>query len=229
MITNTLNISKQSPTTKYSVVTADSRLHTLLTSSTGQLSEHQFMWPTAHVWNIPLAETRKSSDSKLGQRLASELERLVAPPAKMIYADLFQTGSSFCDRTTFSSSRPIERNLQELDIIPFLVTVRQFIDIEQLSAARKLLEAAPAHILSDPQVIRLRSILAPPIVKRVEKHEIDRHHEYKWLETESHKYAGRWVALDGGQLLAEAESLRGLRKQLQMTRHARPPLIHHVR
>lgn len=208
---------------------ADSRLHTLLSSSTGQLSEHQFMWPTTHVWNIPLTETRKSSDSKLGQRLASELEHPVEPPAKVIYADLFQPASSFSDRPVFSSSRPIERNLQELDIIPFLITARQFIGIEQLSAARKLLEAAPAHILSDPQVVRLRSILAPPIVKRVERHEIDRHHEYKWLETESHKYPGRWVALDRDQLLAEAETLRDLRRQLQMTNHARPPLIHHIR
>ncbi len=228
MITQTLNTSKQSVTTKCSLVAADSWHHTLLSSSTGLLSEHQFMQPTTHLWTS-LSETRKLSDFKLGQRLASELERLVEPPARVTYANPFQSPSGFGERSTFAYSRPVERKLQELEIIPFLITVRQFIDIEQLSAARKLLEAAPAHILSDPQVVRLRSILAPPIVKRVEKHEVDRHHEYKWLETESHKYSGRWVALDGDQLLVAADSLRDLRRQLQMTPHARPPLIYHVR
>ncbi len=228
MITHSLNRPKEYTSAICSLVGADSRPSTLLSSSTGLLSEHRFMWSAHHVWNTLLTGTPKASNFKLGQRLASELEPFVEP-INVAYASVYQSTSSLGEIATFTSSRPAERRLQELETIALLITVRQLIDSEQLATARRLLEVLPPHILNDPQVIRLRSILAPPRIKRIESNEVDRNQEYKWIKNESQKHAGRWVALDGDQLLAEAESLRDLRSKLQMMEHKRSPLIHHIR
>ncbi len=127
-----------------------------------------------------------------------------------------------------SPARPAEHTLPERDAVPFVMAVRRLIEAEQLVAAREMLAAAPTHILTDPLVARLRSILAPPVVKRVQKRDVDRTREYEWLGTNGHKYHGRWVALDGDRLLAVASSLRELREQLRTLAPIRPPLLHRV-
>jgi hypothetical protein len=108
------------------------------------------------------------------------------------------------------------------------MAVRGLIESERLTAARRVLNAAPSYILSDPLVVRLRSILAPPVVNRVDKRDVDRSREYEWLRTEGYKYRGRWVALEDNHLLASAPSLRELRESLKAMALARPPLLHRV-
>lgn len=127
-----------------------------------------------------------------------------------------------------SPARPAEHTLPQRDAVPFVMAVRGLIEAEQLVPAREMLAAAPTHILTDPLVARLRSILAPPVVKRVQRRDVDRTREYEWLGTDSHKYRGRWVALDGEHLLAVASSLRELREQLKTVAFTHPPLLHRV-
>jgi hypothetical protein len=110
----------------------------------------------------------------------------------------------------------------------FLIAVRDLIESEQLSAARHLLRAAPAYILSDPLAVNLRSVLAPPVVKQIGKRDVDRSREYNWLRTEGHKFRGHWVALDGDQLLASAPRLRDLQQALRTMNRGGQPLLHRV-
>lgn len=229
MLAQALNISEQFPVAKRSASPADLLSHIPLSLRVGLQSKQQFKLPAANTSDTSRTESHKSSDFRLGQSLTSELPRFSEPPVRLIRASLFHWRSSLGEGASSAFPHPLERNLEELGIAHFLISLRQFIDNEQLATARTLLQGAPAYILSNPQILRFRSILAPPTVTRVEMQKANRNLEYKWLETESHKYSGQWVALDGDQLLAYAQSLRDLRNKLQMTRHARPPLIHHVR
>ncbi|MBS0183508.1 MAG: hypothetical protein JSS39_13995 [Nitrospira sp.] len=118
--------------------------------------------------------------------------------------------------------------LPKRDVLSFLMSVRQLVEEEQLTAARKLLDAAPIHIQSDAQVARLRFLLAPPIVSRIAKCDSDRRREYEWLQTEGSKYRGQWIAVRGNELLASAANLRDLRRMLVSITVTPPPLIHRV-
>lgn len=91
-----------------------------------------------------------------------------------------------------------------------------------------MLNSVPTYILTDPLVARLRSVLALPVVTRVPKRDVDRTLEYEWLRTEGSKYRGRWVALDGNNLLATAASLRELRELLKSVALPRPALLHRL-
>jgi len=117
---------------------------------------------------------------------------------------------------------------QESNPLPFLVTARRLVETEQLVTARQMLDAAPVSILSDPLISRLRAVLAPPVATRLDKRDVDRTPEFEWLRREGHRHRGRWVALAGDALLAEAPTLRELRESLKAMLPARRPLIHHV-
>ncbi len=115
------------------------------------------------------------------------------------------------------------------DALLFAMAARRLLQSEQVSAARALLEAAPAHVLSDPVIARLRSTLAPPVVRLVDRQDADRTPEYNWLRAaQGGQYRGQWVAINGDCLLAAAPSLRELRELLRANPPDRPPLVHRV-
>jgi hypothetical protein len=116
----------------------------------------------------------------------------------------------------------------EADVQPFALALKTLLESEQLTPARRMLDAAPAHILTDPLVARMRALLAPPVVKRVERRDSDRSQEYRWLRTEAPNYRGRWVALDGERVVASAESLSELREALKTLPLPRAPLLHRI-
>ena len=128
-----------------------------------------------------------------------------------------------------ATARP-SRGSRELqrDVRPFLIAIRSLLDADQLIAARRLLSAAPAHIGSDPALVKLRFLLSPPVVKTAHRRDPDRTQEYAWLRAEAHKYRGRWVALLGDTLLASAPTLRDLRDILKSVPTASLPLLHRV-
>jgi hypothetical protein len=121
-----------------------------------------------------------------------------------------------------------EQPTQEPNPLPFLVTALRLIETEQLLAARRMLAVAPVSISNDPLLARLRAVLAPPVATRLDKRDVDRTPEFEWLRREGHRHRGRWVALTGDALLAEAPTLRELRELLKSMLPTRRPLIHHV-
>ncbi|HVQ74132.1 MAG TPA: hypothetical protein VMT79_01195 [Candidatus Binatia bacterium] len=108
-----------------------------------------------------------------------------------------------------------------------LASLRHLIEAARLTAARQLLDAAPLGVLNDPVMMRLRAALAPPVVTRIQRRDVDRQREYEWLRTEGPRYRGCWVALEGNTLVASAKTLRELRKDLQGRRNE-PLLLHRI-
>lgn len=121
-----------------------------------------------------------------------------------------------------------QANQVEHDIHNFQLAIKRLIENEHLQAARRMFEAVPLHLFSDPLLLGLRAVLAPPVVKRLQKQDVERSNEYDWLRDEGHKYRGKWVALQGKRVLSAASTLRTLRQQLQSMKLTRPPLIHHI-
>lgn len=163
----------------------------------------------------------------LGLIGAEELVVVLVQPTELLAHELRQPPSSLAEKRPVIHTRRQPPSL-EPDVQPFVMALRTLIETEQLTVARQMLNAAPAYILSDPLVAKLRSVLAPPVVKKVDKRDVDRSREYEWLKTEGHKYRGRWVALEDNRLLASAATLRELRETLRTMTLTRLPLIHRV-
>jgi hypothetical protein len=99
---------------------------------------------------------------------------------------------------------------------------------EQVSLARKALAALPVGQISDPMVVRLRNMLAVPVTKISRKRDVDRTLDYQWIRDHAQDYRGQWVALDNGQLLAAAASLRELLDRVKPLRSEHRPLLHQI-
>ena len=54
----------------------------------------------------------------------------------------------------------------------------------------------------------------------------ERREEFLWLANESHPYAGQWVALDGGKLIAHGADLATVSAAARAAGVARPLLTH---
>lgn len=77
--------------------------------------------------------------------------------------------------------------------------------------------AAAAHRLhpDDPDLARYWRVLAPPVATAVtQPNRPDIRADFDWLRSHRDEYAGRWVALRDGQLLAAAESVDSLIAQV---------------
>lgn len=114
------------------------------------------------------------------------------------------------------------------EVLPYVSFIRSLIEQEKITAARRMLDAAPPTFLNDPRIARLRKVLAPPTLRVSQKRDTDRSLDYQWIRDHRQEYRGRWVALHEGRLLAAAASLRGLLEELKSLRLERAPLIHHI-
>ena len=131
-----------------------------------------------------------------------------------VRADLlrFHAKRSFLSRQgarVIASSTPggeADRGHQNL---PYFA-VRSLLEHEQIVAARNILNALPLGSFDDLLFDRLRKILAQPVVTAVQKLDIDRQMDYEWIQEQAQEYRGQWVALNEGQLLEAAGSLREL-------------------
>jgi hypothetical protein len=99
---------------------------------------------------------------------------------------------------------------------------------EQITLARKALDALPVGQLGDPIITRLRKMLAVPVTKTSEKRDIDRTLDYQWIRDHAQDYRGQWVALDKGELLSAATSLRELLDHVKALRSEHRPLLHQI-
>lgn len=164
---------------------------------------------------------------ELNPFFAGELEVAAQPRVEGLARELRQSPSTLTEQRAVVHIRLGSPGF-EPDVQPFVIAVRRLLESEQLAAARQRLSAAPADILSDPLVVRLRSVLAPPVVKEVDRRDADRRQEYEWLRTEGPRYRGCWVALDGNRLLGSAPTLRELQQTLKTMTLIRRPLLHRV-
>lgn len=106
--------------------------------------------------------------------------------------------------------------------------VLSLMEREQITLARKTLDALPVGQLGDPMIIILRKMLAVPVTKTSRKQDIDRTLDYQWIRDHAQEYRGQWIALDNGQLLAAAVSLRALLNRINPLRLDHRPLLHQI-
>lgn len=230
MLTMTLDSSRQLTVQRPVERTLPPPPGPLSAAGFGSLAEHQSERPEAGLYerNPSSILANWAMLRNIGSVLDSPPELIVEVSSKFSVRGFRSYYPTLGETTIIEFTRPAEPVPPERDAVPFVMAVRRLIETEQLVAARQMLAAAPTHILTDPLVARLRSILTPPVVKRVQKRDVDRTREYEWLGTDGHKYRGRWVALDGDRLLAVASCLRELREQLKTVAFTHPPLLHRV-
>lgn len=229
MLPATLDPFYQLVARRYPVAPAERPHGRPFVAATGLLPERQRDYPT-RVW-VYEALSMKSEPAlvlALDFLFVTGFEFLAEPDIARELRQLRQPPSILATEPPTVRARPSELPRSEPDALPFVMAVRSFIEADQLMEARDMLNAAPTHVLTDSLVVRLRSVLAPPVVKRVQKRDVDRSREYDWLRIQGHQYRGRWVALDGDNLIATAPSLRELKEQLRTLVLVRPPFLHRV-
>ncbi len=107
-----------------------------------------------------------------------------------------------------------------------LARIRALLENERVSEARSVLHEALVNQPQDEELKRLRTLLAPPKVRRSGGLDVDRTKDFQWLSDHGAKYRGSWVAIYDGELVSEAASLDELLGRLKELALAHPPLIH---
>ena len=148
-----------------------------------------------------------------GSTLLGRTEAHVSAPVGGLIADVAQRDIA----GAFSS-----------ELVPFLAVVQSLVEHDEIAAARNVIDAVPLDLLCQPEMRRLKGLLAPPRVTVSPRRDTDRAREYGWFRDHWQAYRGQWVALEGDRLVASARSLKELRERLMELNPARPPLIHHL-
>ena len=108
---------------------------------------------------------------------------------------------------------------------PYVELIQDHLAHGRILAAQKLFEFARDLIPSDS---KLAKALAPPKIKKSDRRDVDRSAEFHWLDMNSGRFRGQWVALVGDNLVASAESLDELLSTLRASPPPGKPLIHHL-
>lgn len=144
-----------------------------------------------------------------------------------------------CERKAASPSRakiPPQQNRSdvlrdngEATVLAIVCRVAiSLIEREQINLARKILDALSVGRLENPMIVQLRKTLAVPTTRTSQKQDVDRQRDFGWIRDHAQEYRGQWVALDNGQLLATAASLRELLDQVKKLQLPRSPLLHQL-
>ncbi len=116
------------------------------------------------------------------------------------------------------------RQSGSLSNYPYARAIRSLLEQGRILEAQRLFEHAKDLI----QDQKLHKALAPPRVKTSSKRGVERSAEFRWLDLNSGRFRGRWVALLGESLIASADSLKELLVQLKTLAPEGKPLVHHV-
>ena len=108
---------------------------------------------------------------------------------------------------------------------PMASVIWSLVERQQVGAARQLLPSLPDTL----EYRRLRALLRRPRTWSAPRRDRERSVDFRWLHQHGRDYVGRWVALAGGNLLAEADSLHALRSDLRQSAPQARPLIHFIR
>lgn len=103
--------------------------------------------------------------------------------------------------------------------------IRHLLEQERVSEARSMLREALAAQPNDQELLRLRALLAPPKVRRSRINDADRTEDLQWLAANGAQYRGRWVAIRGGKLVADAASLDEVLRSVKALGGTTNPLV----
>jgi hypothetical protein len=147
-----------------------------------------------------------------------------------LFNDHEQTGSSFLgsDLSIFAQqpTPPAVKQAEGLSVpFPYSDLIREHLAHGRIAAAQNLFQFARDLI---PPKSGLIKALAPPKIKRSNRRGASREAEFRWLDENSAKYRGKWVALLGNSLLGSADTLKDLLGHLDAHPPEGRPLIHHL-
>lgn len=104
--------------------------------------------------------------------------------------------------------------------------IRALIEEDRVAQARALVSQALEANPCDTELLSLRDVLQPPRSKPRRVTDRNRTAEFEWIVANRDAYRGRWVALQGAELVADAHSFKELQGQLKRVKGA--PLIHQI-
>ena len=108
----------------------------------------------------------------------------------------------------------------------YAAQIRALIGEDHVVQARALLVEALEQHPEDSEILKLHEVLSPPRGRPRPVVDTDRSEEYAWIAANRDSYRGRWVAVDGGQLVAEAPTFAELQRCLKSLSIV--PLVHRI-
>ena len=107
--------------------------------------------------------------------------------------------------------------------------IRERVAVGDFLEARALLSEALEREDPSEDLSHWQRLLGPARVMRVRgERDIDRTADFRWLKERSKEYVGQWVALLGGDLLAHADSLQEILRQLESHPSGSQALLHRI-
>jgi hypothetical protein len=106
--------------------------------------------------------------------------------------------------------------------------LRDLIENERIVEARELLSKAIKEHGESPELLTFRTVLAPPEATTLDIQDVDRRQELQWIAANRQAYRGRWVAVRGNRLVADAASFGELQRRISEVACDAPPLVHRV-
>jgi hypothetical protein len=104
--------------------------------------------------------------------------------------------------------------------------IRALIEADCVDEARALLRKALHTDADDRDLRALEEVLKPPRTRARLVTDADRRHEFEWIHANREAYRGRWVAIQGDELVADAASFGELQSRIKNLEKA--PLVHRI-
>jgi hypothetical protein len=108
----------------------------------------------------------------------------------------------------------------------YAARVRALIKRERVAQARALVSEALEANPNDSELTSLREVLEPPHVTLRQVTDVDRTQEYEWIVANHDHCRGRWIAIQGSELVADAPSFAELQSRIKNLEGV--PLVHRI-
>jgi hypothetical protein len=124
---------------------------------------------------------------------------------------------------------PTKKNSQSQSVdstSDYAARIRALIESDRVVQARALvLEALEANP-RDAELLTLQEVLKPPRARPRQITDSDRSQEFEWILANRDAYRGRWVAIQGDELVADAPSFAELQSRIKNLETV--PLVHRI-
>ncbi|HSF19314.1 MAG TPA: hypothetical protein VLK65_27560 [Vicinamibacteria bacterium] len=104
--------------------------------------------------------------------------------------------------------------------------IHALIEADRVLQARALVSEAVQENPHDGGLLALAEVLKPPRAQPRQIKDTDRSQEFEWILANREAYRGRWVAIQGDELVADAASFGELQSRIKSLEKA--PLVHRI-
>ncbi|HEX3131924.1 MAG TPA: DUF5678 domain-containing protein [Thermoanaerobaculia bacterium] len=111
----------------------------------------------------------------------------------------------------------------------YIARLRELVERQHVSSARRLVLEARQRFPEDPVLARWQELLSPAkLLGRSPASGVDRSAEIQWLDTYGSDYKGEWLAVSGSRLLGHSRNLQELVSRLESGSSQLRPLLHYI-